>query len=129
MKPVTPSPLWHFTCSHGVEGITKLRLLHPNPHLLLPGRPSLLWLTDLETPDRDGLGLTSERLSRDRTEYRVRVDATYGARWWPEWARDERVPRQIRDDLETFGRPAHWWVSPIPLPVAAIEPVARERAS
>lgn len=112
----TPA-LFHYCCAHSREGILHDGLLLPNPQPFLPGAPPLVWLTDLDAPIRDGLGLTSDHIKCDRTEYRFSVIQTGTAVWWPTYARMTRVPRATRDVLESFGMPAHWYVSSAPVPV------------
>jgi hypothetical protein len=102
--------LFHYTCRHSAQTITRRGMLSPNKHPLLDWRP-LLWLTDMETPDREGLGLTSSMLSCDRTEHRYVVDAPDAERW-SDWAARNAVPLAIRLELEGGeGRmPDRWFV-------------------
>lgn len=104
------APLWHYTCDHGLARITEGGgFLTPN--LMLA--PAVLWLTDLDEPDRDGLGLTMHRLACDRTAHRFRIDEptdvapwSVARRWFrPTWAETlERAPG---------ARPEHWYVTRI----------------
>lgn len=112
-----PLALWHYTCSHSVDSIRRLRSLRPHWHPLLDTH--LVWLTDLEQPWRDALGLTSHTLMCDRTEHRFQAADTRTAVWWPTYARAHRIPRHVRADLEADPgvMPAHWWVSREPVPV------------
>lgn len=119
--PVAPATLYHYTCvDHGEPGIRSKGKLLPNLQPLL-GR-SLVWLTDLDTPDAWALGLTQHTLCCDRTEIRVTAkpfhgtDKTAVVPWW-HYARN--VEPVLREVLETKGLPMHWWVSP--QPVTAIE--------
>ena len=113
MKIPEPDVLWHYSCAHSAPGIIKDGMLWPRPQIWLP--MDVVWLTDLPDPDRDALGLTSEILTCDRTEYRVCVDPKE-AEWWPVFAR--RVPRDVRAQYEEAGgSPRHWWVSERPVPV------------
>lgn len=122
--PISYRILFHYTCrDHGADGIRRLGYVGTNPHPLLPGQPSLVWLTDLSEPIREGLGLTSSLLSCDRTEVRVAVNAPTAVPWTL-WARANYVPRSVRDDLESFGLPAHWWVSERRCSVVAIDDIA-----
>jgi hypothetical protein len=114
--PAAPPRLWHFTCSHSVASIELLGSLRPHPHPLLD--VSLVWLTDLDQPFREALGLTSHTLMCDRTEHRFEVLDTATAVWWPSYARATKVDRQTCRALEMADgvMPAHWWVSAAPVP-------------
>lgn len=113
--------LYHYTCGHSIESIRKQRWVLPNGHPLLPSAGPLVHLTDLEEPDRIGLGLTSYTLNCDRTEYRVTV-STFDAVRWPEFARS--LSRTIRDRFENYpgALPMHWWVASTPVAVLAVTP-------
>jgi hypothetical protein len=115
MAATTPQ-LWHFTCAHSVASIERLRSLRPHPHPLLDA--SLVWLTDLDRPFRDALGLTSHTLMCDRTEHRFEALDTSSAVWWPSYARATNVDRQTCRALEMAAgaMPAHWWVSAAAVP-------------
>ena len=112
--------LYHYCCGHSLTSIRLDGWLQPHPHHLLC--ESVVWLTDLEQPHRDALGLTSHTLRCDRTEYRLTVH-TGDAVWWPTYAR--RLDMGVRRQFEfTFGAmPAHWWVSTRPLKVASYQAV------
>lgn len=117
MTPDTVPTLYHFTCIDHAPAIDHELLLRPNAHPYLPGLP-LVWLTDLDTPDRTGLGLTSGHLiTCDRTAYRYTVADPGGCIPWTALA--HLLPRHIRDPFEDApGRlPAHWWVCADPVPV------------
>lgn len=111
--------LYHYCCSHSAEGIRADGTLKPNPHPWLP--VPLVWLTDLDQPARDALGLTSATLPCDRTEYRVTVDVA--AERWTSLAR--RIGKETREAFESTPGvlPMHWWVSHAPVPVLSIEAV------
>jgi hypothetical protein len=115
-----PTTLYHYTCNHGLPGIAADQLVLPNIHPWLGY--GLAWLTDLDVPDRLGLGLTSVTLCCDRTAHRVEVDSTADVMHWPKWAHEQRVPWLTRLTLEGAGSalPMHWWVSTTPVPVRAI---------
>lgn len=119
-------PLYHFTCDHGRLGLGDGGMLLPPKRLIrqLPVVPSwqrrmfdLIWMTDLERPNRDGLGLTSYSLGCDRTQYRYRVTQTVAVDRWFDVRRD--FPAKYRDELEwnTGALPAHWFVASMPVPV------------
>jgi hypothetical protein len=117
--------LWHYTCRHSARKIGPAGILYPAGQLLgrslhWPG--SLVWLTDLPTPNRDALGLTSHALDCDRTEHRYRATDTLSCRPYTD------LRRALPDDawrlsLETApgARLRHWWVSLEPVPVVLDE--------
>jgi hypothetical protein len=118
--------LYHYTCSHRIDAIRTSRWLIPNSQLQLPGKPELVWLTDLDMPDHLGLGLTSYSLKCDRTEHRITaVVAEHEAVHWPRYARS--LTREARATVEDCDGvlPMHWWVAAVPVPVFDIEAVAR----
>ena len=99
--------LYHFTCEHGYKGITKIGMLLPNTHPLMPHVGPLVWLTDYaEPPTRESVWLTSSWTTCDRLAYRyiVHCKATH---WF---AIRQRAPQDIVATLESFGQPEHWWV-------------------
>jgi hypothetical protein len=114
--------LYHYTCAHGAAGIRRDRQLVGNPHPYLLEAGPLIHLTDLERPDRYGLGLTSYGLGCDRTAYRVTV-ATESAGHWPVFARAMR--REVRERFEACpgALPMHWWIGREPIPVLTVEAV------
>lgn len=119
--------LYHFTCRHAASRIAKSGLLVPVPQKQLDpaGRLHLTWLTDLDTPDKDGLGLGSVRSPCDRTEVRFTcdVDPDDVARW-PEaaLALGFGVFHPARQLLEYGDRlPGNWWVSLAPVRVSGID--------
>lgn len=83
-------------------------------------RRPLVWLTDLDVPDRHALGLTSVMLSCDRTTYRCRVELQAGVEHWPTYARRHGIPQPLRDVLEADSLPMHWYVADVPLSYADI---------
>jgi len=106
--------LYHYTCDHGMTGIQQSDMwLKPNPAALW----RLVWLTDLDVPDRDALGLTSHLLDCDRTRHRLRIKKDTAISWWPHWCRAEGITRAQRDGLELApgARPRHWYVTPWPI--------------
>jgi hypothetical protein len=113
--------LYHYCCSHGLVGIGERGLVRPGTDLApdrdLPPWSGFVWFTDMTHPDRASLGLTSVLITCDRLAYRYRstddsllLPYTSVARVWD---------RGIRDLLETApgARPAHWWLSAVPVPV------------
>ena len=113
------SDLWHYTCEHGVEGILTDGTVNPTLNPVLTdahGAPvTLAWFTDLDTPWRDALGLTSHTLRCDRTAYRfVVVEPEKCTRWVTVRG---TYPRAAVDALESApgAMPMHWWVAAGPV--------------
>ena len=116
--------LYHFTCDHGYADIIRDGHVKPLFDILggmegdgpaAPPSGSFAWFTDLDTPNRDALGLTSRILSCDRTAYRFEVtDETQVARWL-----DMRrlLPALWPLELAPGAMPAHWWIASEPVPV------------
>lgn len=120
MTSELPAVLYHYTCNHGLNGIIADRKLLPNPHPWI-GHP-LVWLTDLDVPDRAGLGLTAHHITCDRTENRVEVAYNPVIRPWTEWATWTQVPYLVRDTIEGGGGlPMHWWVSTVAVPLGSFQ--------
>lgn len=109
--------LYHYTCDHGRQAIGLSGMLLPHG---LPGGVQLVWLTDMSTPDRRSLGLTSAMLRCDRTQHRYRITDDTGVMRWL------AVRRRFHSlgllELTPGVRPAHWWVSLTPIP-AAYDPI------
>lgn len=106
--------LYHYTCEHAALDIGERGTLRP--HL------GLIWLTDLDVPMRDALGLTSNTLACDRTAFRYRVLDDTPCMWWIGWSRLRQESwRPWVAELEAAPgvRPVHWWVSTAPVPVVA----------
>lgn len=114
--PDDEHPLYHYTCSHGYEALgdglcTLLPMAQQrecDPRLW----PALfVWATDLRTPNREGLGLTSRTLRCDRTTHRYRVTEGPDIERWVDSAR--HLTREVRDQLEAEpgAMPMHWWFS------------------
>lgn len=103
--------LWHFTCDDGHKQITDT--LRPNR--------GIVWLTDLNMPIRDALGLTSHMLGCDRAAHRYRVtDDSACVKWVDSRLRHLIGPaREHTLELESApgARPMHWWVAEVPVPV------------
>lgn len=121
---------FHYTCTHGLRGIGEEGKVMPMFRYMSRGIVDELgehrwmafvsWFTDLDVPDRNGLGLTSNTLKNkcDRTRYRYIVEDDTWLRRWVMHARDI-APRQ---DIHTLNSapgalPMHWWVSAEPVPV------------
>lgn len=117
--------LWHYTCDHGRAGIGDVGVLRSSADLSAksaavaardPAMRDLLswcWLTDLDTPMRDALGLTSHLSKCDRTAHRYQVlDGRAGIIRWTEARR--YFDAELRDELESApgAMPMHWFVAP-----------------
>lgn len=126
---MNPDPtLYHYTCTdHGAPGIERTGLVYPGAHLQQQ-HPSpstraaaFAWLTDLDTPERAPLGLTSKYLTCDRTERRYTIHpadvATHVLPWMD--VRNE-LPWQLVQALEGApgAMPRHWFVANQPVRVA-----------
>lgn len=99
--------LYHYTCQHGFNDISKSGRLLPNKHPFMPHLGPLLWLTDLERPTPESVGLTSEWQPCDRLAYRYIVRSKAAIHWHEIRKRANPV---VVGALEAFGDPAHWWV-------------------
>lgn len=111
--------LYHYTCQHGFEAIRADGwVLKPNRLAPLIGLPTLVWLTDMDTPDMWALGLTNEmrRENCDRTQFRLKAVDTQPVLQWSKWCRAVGFTRAQRDVLE-WGKaqPRRWYVSPVPI--------------
>ena len=100
--------LYHYTCRHSAYSISHDRFI------LRPGLTGLLWLTDLDVPGRRGLGLTSNFIECDRTEFRFAVaDPVEIERWI-----DVRkvAPLLLVQALEADPQVmlTHWFLTAIP---------------
>lgn len=113
MTDLTLPQLYHYTCEHGQ---TKILIDHST---LRPMTDGFLWLTDLDYPFRDALGLTSRILKCDRTQYRfdvdmVELDPTVVMPWVR--LRREFEPHVV-EALETAegAMPMHWFLAVEPI--------------
>lgn len=105
--------LYHFTCAHGHDGITRTGTMLPNIHPFMRHLGPLLWLTDLaEPPTPESVGLQSIWITCDRLAYRYSVRTKAALHWFV--IRD-RAPKDVVATLESFGQPEHWWIARRPL--------------
>lgn len=116
--------LYHYTCVHSANCIRAEGELHGNEHPWMPDAGPIVWLTDMEVPHREGLGLTSRLLRCDRTAHRFVVD-TDRAEHWPVAARRPELAVARCSLEEAAGvMPMHWWVvlggAPVPVLVEAV---------
>lgn len=119
--------LYHYTCSHGHDCIGDQGHLHPVRSLVdeskFAGWPAwklqlvkMVWLTDLDAPMREALGLTSKVSPCDRTQHRYRMVGYSPIRYT---AARRDLPKRLRDELESApgAMPMHWWFAYTPVPV------------
>lgn len=112
--------LYHFTCRDAAPRIVQCGELLPRPQVQLDGT-KLVWLTDLESPNRYEIGLTSHSLDCDRMEFRFEADIDEPVRW-VDYLREQ--PRDVRLTgrylaMATGAKPMHWFVSTVAVPVVA----------
>lgn len=121
MRRVPPA-LYHYTCDHGHSVLGQSGTLLPGSMLVdedvpLPWPSQYLWLTDLDVPRRNALGLTQHVISCDRTQYRYRAtNTTTTVRWLALTARDHHLAELGRVLTTRGADPRHWWVSTEPVP-------------
>lgn len=124
--------LWHYTDRNRHARIGANGLLLP-PRLTasrtsrmwtLPDwaqlRLDLIWLTDLDYPKREALGLTMHAIANDRTEIRYRVTQPVAKPQPIAWMKFRRHldPRLVEDlELAPGAMPAHWYVATAPVRV------------
>jgi hypothetical protein len=106
--------LYHYTCDHGAERIGPRGTLKPQPLVGSGTAGVAVWMTDLDVPFRDALGLTSHILDCDRTAHQYVVHEPRAVMHWTE-AR-KILPRQYVRALESApgAMPMHWYVSGVP---------------
>lgn len=99
--------LYHYTCRHFVDQIARDGYLRPNPVT------GLVWLTDLDVPDRRGLGLTSTTLDCDRLEacFQAEDGPDLEALRWVDVRRDYEPALRSALEGSPGALPMHWWVS------------------
>jgi hypothetical protein len=100
--------LYHYTCRHSAYSIEL------DKFTLRPGLDGLLWLTDLDAPDRRGLGLTSHILDCDRTRFRFAVPDPVEAYRWLEVRKEFPPPRVRLLEADPHVLLAHWYVTGTP---------------
>lgn len=107
--------LFHYTCDHGRAGIGERGVLKPTRTFW--GGPAVCWLTDMDPPDRDGLGLTSHTLSCDRLQYRYVVADSAGCERWLTSRIRAHAPLHAVLMLEAIDgvKPDRWWISTVGL--------------
>jgi hypothetical protein len=125
MERPHPAELYHYTCDHGQahlgdsgELLSGWDQVNAKRRRILPPTARFIWMTDMVRPLINPLGLTRQFITCDRTAHRYRVLDRTKVMWWCDVRR--HVPAEWRDLLETSegARPAHWFVSLDPVPVA-----------
>lgn len=140
--------LWHYTCTHGINGIVKARgTLKPNqmtgfqPKVAARFRElfgedqdmhayvwPVVWVTDVDVQTRGdacllGLGQLEGNLTDCfRIEFRFRVP-NVGLVPWKQWADEHVLPGEPRKLLESAAGcdPTRWWVSDKPITGCALD--------
>lgn len=110
--------LYHYCCSCSARRITSRGFLRPFGGALFG--VDLIWLTDQVTPNREGLGLTSQILKCDRLEHQYVVEAAAGGveRWLSSDVRRIFKTKDYDgnfDDFEAGRSPETWWIARRPL--------------
>jgi hypothetical protein len=114
VRAATVIDVYHYTCRHAARRIGRRGVLVPTPQPFLGG-VALVWLTNLDEADREGLGLTSNTIACDRTEVRYRVLDASTVQAWRTYR--VRLDRSLVSALELGRRHAAWYVSAAPVPV------------
>ena len=127
--------LYHYACSHSAAAIEREQKVKPMlswgaldyvlrqeglPESGLVNAPPIVWLTDMTAADDVmALGLTSDTISCDRTEYRYEVDVPEIK--WDTFALLNGANRAWRNVLESHGKPEHWFVALEPATVLGVQ--------
>lgn len=124
----TKTPLYHYTCEHGHADIEKAGGILKSSALLVdnPRADPLLWLTDIDWPFRDALGLTMDMISCDRTKFRYRIDNTEHIHPWLEFRKEMRPEYVWPLELAPGVTPGNWFVTTLPT-FAIYDPVEDRR--
>jgi hypothetical protein len=107
--------LYHYTCDHGAAGIERDGELRVQERTVrLDWLPNVIWLTDLDVPVAEALGLTSRTLECDRTANRFVVAEPKDVQRYVDVRRSWSA--FVRDALETAAgaMPMHWYVTTTP---------------
>lgn len=107
--------LYHYCCSCSRRTITDRGFLRPHGAVLFG--VDLVWLTDQDVPNRDGLGLTSYMLKCDRLEYQyvVDVEAEHVEPWVGSSVRDALASDPAFHEFEDGRQPETWWIARRPV--------------
>lgn len=104
--------LFHYACrDHTHRALGDRAVLRPMRQPLHKNGSALIWLTDMDPPERDALGLTSEVFLRcDRLAVRYVVETDSAIPW--NAYKVENVPSREIKILEGCGaKPDRWFVS------------------
>ena len=106
--------MYHYTCEHGHAGLGDGGWTLPNWNPIIGAH--LTWFTDMDTPDRDTLGLTSETglLSCDRLTYRYKTVHPTGdgdIYPWLNSSEQAQTSPHTQADMQRFGDPARWFIA------------------
>lgn len=117
--------LYHYTCGDQLPSIKTTGRILPRRHPLLRRYPRMIWLTDLDVPDKGWTGLTSDYLTCDRTEWRLAFETERGEsgiHHWPRIAHVWGIPSPVRAQFERApALPMHWWLSTEPVSMNRVE--------
>jgi hypothetical protein len=111
---MTPDRLYHFTCADAHKRIGRYNCVLTPQRGLWP----YIWLTTEAEPDFEATGLGSITLTCDRTEYRYIVTDIAACKPWSGSPERAAVHPDFLETLESFGDPAHWWISAGPVRAA-----------
>jgi hypothetical protein len=70
----------------------------------------LVWLTDMDVPDREALGLTMNLQPCDRLEFQYVVDVEDAVKWSDSDLRRSLYRRPGFDGFEEGRQPDRWWI-------------------
>lgn len=68
----------------------------------------VVWMTDLDTPDSNNLGLISPV---DKCEVRITIKKQPYFKKWLEWSRKNNINLEWARMLEKGRKPKNWWIS------------------
>ena len=104
---------YHYTCREKAKQIGATGILLPNQ---IYGGPALVWLTDLDRPDIEALGLTAHELDCDRSEIRYRTRRTEFTPWIGSTLHAS-MPPLTQAEFHRGRSPKHWFYSTVPVAV------------
>ena len=104
---------YHYTCRDMAEKIGVTGVLLPNS---IHGSPPLVWLTDLEVPDIEALGLTSHESDCDRSAVRYRARRQEFTPWIGSKLHAS-MPPSMQAEFHRGRSPENWFVSMVPVAV------------
>jgi len=103
--------LFHYCCRCSARLITARGFLRPRGRELFG--VDLVWLTDLDPPDRAALGLTSRILTCDRLEFQyvVTLDPPEAEPWLGSDVRAHCVRDSGFEEFEEGRNPERWYIA------------------